>query len=1294
MQPTPEPELRLTGTRVAEFFRFGCERQLRYELVPPALRGGEVPLPNTDPAVGPRIGARAGSGLLVGAGRAWERKKLRQLIRKLGEDRVALAGWTAGDNPMRLPYDRVVALLRAPGDVEVLVQPELRIADPAAFCARFGLDAGAVTIAPAVPDLIRVRRLRGGRVLFQVVDIKASAEARASHHAQVAFYSLVLEEVCRVEGLGEAAVDVRWGRIWSRDGRGPRRFALAAYRHHVARLLREEVADVVRRAPRECDWHLAARCAGCDYFEHCRAEADATDDVARVPGITRTARRVLAARGIRTVTELAGSFRKDTYQGCHALESQAERLRQRAQAVRFGKLFDVETRTHLMPPSEDVRVILTAEGDPVSGLCFALGLRVDAGAPRAALSTQEAWLCERDSPAAEGEMLDRLLTRVDEVLAAVGEEDGRGMGASLHFFVFDRGEFDLLRRLLLRHLPDGGAQPGIARLLRLLSPRSLAAQPRVARSSPGTVVADAVEALFALPIPYAYELGGVSARLQPAANARSYRPAPGYAWPFSSQIAFERIHNVWRGRPFGERTPAEVRATLEALVLEKLAAIDSVVRAVRERAGRRQRLQLRKEPFGGRPSDPPLAESTLETLRVFTELEAATEAVQARALHVLPSEERARRFECIRAMHLVERRDDGSLVFEFDRACRDVKFRVGEFNLLLTNDDDRSLAELERQPWKRRALTVELAGYDLAADPPRVVVAPSGDLAGAEARRWIDLDRTCVLDRAASDFSTARVLATLRGLAAGRGEADSVLSLLRGEAPAGWTPAFADVRAVERELLVRTVLNREQLRAWRTVFHRPLSLVWGPPGTGKTYLLAWMLLGLAAASCRERKPFRILVSAATHRAIVNVLARLAVEAARSGASMPLRAVKLRGSGNAVDEELDGTPVEVAADARLPALLREAEETGVPLIVGSTVWSLWKQMRGAAAADEEEEDSGEPVRPLFDAIVIDEASQMKVAESLIALSAMRPGAQVILCGDDRQLAPVRRARYEGEMGSLFGSAFSHFAERFPKLPLRESRRMNAALVAYPRELFYPGLVSIVPERRIRLAEGSAGDDAALRELFLDPDAPVVLCTYRGVRASARNPFEARLAARLAVLARELLLDPRSGRRYSAGAFVGDALAVLSPHRAQNSAILAELQALGLRPDETPVVDTVERMQGNEREVVIVSYGVADREYAEAEAEFLLDPNRFNVSITRARSKLIVLVSEEVLDAVPADEAVLAGSMALKGYVDHCADDERVVDVVGPTGEGVTVRCRYRRLPGAAPMEEEILPGLAR
>ena len=141
-------------------------------------------------------------------------------------------------------------------------------------------------------------------------------------------------------------------------------------------------------------------------------------------------------------------------------------------------------------------------------------------------------------------------------------------------------------------------------------------------------------------------------------------------------------------------------------------------------------------------------------------------------------------------------------------------------------------------------------------------------------------------------------------------------------------------------------------------------------------------------------------------------------------------------------------------------------------------------------------------------------------------------------------------------------------------------------------------------------------------------------------------------------------------YDHGAFAERGVAVLAPHRAQNAAIRHALTALGFgdggRP--MPLVDTVEKLQGKEREVVVVSYGVADSEYADAEADFLLSQARFNVASTRAQRKLVVLCSDPVLDAVPADRQALEEAAMLKAYRDYCKHGHATRRWSYPSGQG--------------------------
>jgi len=225
-------------------------------------------------------------------------------------------------------------------------------------------------------------------------------------------------------------------------------------------------------------------------------------------------------------------------------------------------------------------------------------------------------------------------------------------------------------------------------------------------------------------------------------------------------------------------------------------------------------------------------------------------------------------------------------------------------------------------------------------------------------------------------------------------------------------------------------------------------------------------------------------------------------------------------------------------------------------------------------------------------------------------------------------------------------------------LEENFRMYEPLTAYPRDVLYRGrFKSVRPS--IKIATKPAIDDSRpdLFDNLLHPDRPVMLCWYTPPRSfTARNPVEAELVALLTERLSGTLVNEKTGVLYTPDEFSGKGVAVLSPHRAQNSAIRQSLLRLGFDSETKPIplVDTVEKLQGKEREVILVSYGVTDEEYAAAEAKFLLSRNRFNVAATRAERKLIVIRSDTVLDLVPTDRRILLESMMLKEFRKYCSD----------------------------------------
>jgi hypothetical protein len=856
----------------------------------------------------------------------------------------------------------------------------------------------------------------------------------------------------------------------------------------------------------------------------------------------------------------------------------------------------------------------------------------------------------------------------------------------LHFYVYDTVDLHVLRSVVERHVFD--EEPAelaeqVSHLVRLFPPSSILQDAETFRSVPGTVVTQVLRSIVALPAPYTYDLATVSKAYRPTGaegeeKGYTFRPRYGFGWEFTNQVAFERIHDAWGGKGYNPdpRNPERqlsaegVYERIEETVRNKLRATDSVIRRLKQEFG--DALLLRKEPFLLYGEFDPLNFRLLEALRTFSLLETSFEEMEVKHVHTLPVEDRVGKFVCVSGLRSVEgsEQPDGSMWFTFDAASKDVKFDTGEYNLVVTPERQPEvlLGDIDGRLFDRsfRAgdLKVTLVEYDLRGDPPRLRLLPDNP---NKFKERLDLTQPCVLDQLYVDYNSGRVMRVLRGLHENSQAAAHLHELLKGVVVEDWQPPAAGCGEAERRLreLIKAsghdpdgLLNDGQWAAWRGVFHEPLTLVWGPPGTGKTHTVAHILVGYALAARDAGRPLRILVTASTHHAIVNVLRKTAELAGQySLGAESLKVYKLQGSGNAADAELPASVERVGNDGL--AMLLQTESPCV--VVGGTVWSVYKGLK----------EAGGLIQQWFDVVLVDEASQIKLPDALVAFSSSKPNSNIILAGDDQQLPPIIHGSYPEEHGHILNSVFAFVRHRIGEaaagdpavkermlFQLEENFRMNEPLTAYPRDVLYEGRFrSTKPEIRIATTQPVDFASADLFDLILHPERPVVLCRYAAPRSfTARNPFEAELVAALAERLSHTLIDEKTGEVFTPREFARRALAVLSPHRAQNSAIRQALRERGFdtAAKPLPLVDTVEKLQGKERQVILVSYGVADEEYAEAEAEFLLSRNRFNVAATRAERKLVVFCSDTVLDVVPTDRRVLLESMMLKEFRHYCSD----------------------------------------
>jgi DNA replication ATP-dependent helicase Dna2 len=185
------------------------------------------------------------------------------------------------------------------------------------------------------------------------------------------------------------------------------------------------------------------------------------------------------------------------------------------------------------------------------------------------------------------------------------------------------------------------------------------------------------------------------------------------------------------------------------------------------------------------------------------------------------------------------------------------------------------------------------------------------------------------------------------------------------------------------------------------------------------------------------------------------------------------------------------------------------------------------------------------------------------------------------------------------------------------------RMNAELTRWPGEAFYSGKLRAVPDnaaRRLALP----GAPTHFAEL-LNSAKPLVMVEMNHCTSQRYSDDEATLAADLLIALKRV------------GVSLGE-VAVVVPFRRQAARIRMFLKTRRATQPQDLVdcaIDTVERMQGQEREVIIISMTASDPDYVRAVLGFLLQPQRLNVAVTRARSKVLILASEQLALAAPDD-----------------------------------------------------------
>jgi hypothetical protein len=438
-----------------------------------------------------------------------------------------------------------------------------------------------------------------------------------------------------------------------------------------------------------------------------------------------------------------------------------------------------------------------------------------------------------------------------------------------------------------------------------------------------------------------------------------------------------------------------------------------------------------------------------------------------------------------------------------------------------------------------------------------------------------------------------------------------------------------------------------------------IQLLQGPPGTGKTTTTAGSVMLRALHNCQPGQ--MIVITGNTHTAVDTLLRRLVrvrddfvqKTAAQRLQPTPVAVFKLHSSQ--IDNPVGNGIIDLSANIAQVNRLRAEGQTQV-LVIGGTPSALLKWAR--KAEESAAYRTGLPVRHL----VVDEASMMVLPHFLAVATLAQADAAIFLAGDHRQLDPIVSHDWDNEdrppvlAYQPFVSAYQAI-DAISKLPsitdksvrvnrLSKTYRLPAAVVDLLDRLYSLDNVRLHGIDPLRAEAAACSDPFA--EIWRQPRG-VFLVVHDERRSREVNPLEAKIVEQIIAAA--------------GGALEPESLAVITPHRAQRTALKVAL-ASDMQPGGCiRVIDTVEKMQGGECNNICVSGTVSDPSAIAATPDFYLSLNRANVAFSRTKERLIVVCASTLLDHVPPDQDDYENALLWKTLREICSRPIGEVEIDG-------------------------------
>lgn len=352
----------------------------------------------------------------------------------------------------------------------------------------------------------------------------------------------------------------------------------------------------------------------------------------------------------------------------------------------------------------------------------------------------------------------------------------------------------------------------------------------------------------------------------------------------------------------------------------------------------------------------------------------------------------------------------------------------------------------------------------------------------------------------------------------------------------------------------------------------------GPPGTGKTYVTARAILSLV------KKGARVGVTSNSHEAIRNVL--MGCLSALEDEDLPVTLDLVHKTSGEDDSYPEDCPIRRTTN--------NDDAASSLNVVGATAWFFSRDENVQA----------------FDWLFVDEAGQVGLA-NMVAMG--RAARNIVLVGDPRQLPQVIQGAHPEPanlscLDWMLGDHATVPPDRGIFLPV--SRRMHPDVCRFISEQVYEGRLRSHPDTSRQAVTGTR---------FPEAGAFWVPVPHDGNAQISSEEVDA-----IAATAADLLKGRWTDNDGTTRPVRQSDIIVVAPYNAQVNALRDALP-------ENIRVGTVDKFQGQEAPVCLVSMTASSAEETPRGMDFLFSLNRINVAVSRAKGLALVFGAPRLREA---------------------------------------------------------------